>query len=80
MLERLLSGQMTHEEAREFVERWKKAGPALEQVRREELRNLTHEQCQKRIHALFEMGSQHRQNRSKSGLIEQQRIFQKARR
>ena len=49
---------MTNEEAREFVERWKKAGPALEKIRREELRNLSHEDCQKQIQALLEIGSQ----------------------
>ncbi len=70
---------MTNEEAREFVKRWKKAGPALEKIRREELRNLSHEDCQKQIQALLEIGSQNRQIRTTSGLIEQQRIFQKAR-
>jgi len=69
---------MTHDEAREYVERWKKAGPALEKVRREELRNLSHKNCQDQIRALLEIGSQNRQSRSTSGLIEQQRLFQKA--
>ncbi len=71
---------MTNEEAREFVERWKKAGPALEKIRREELRNLSHEDCQKQVQTLFGLGSRKQKNRYKSGLIEQQRFFQKARR
>lgn len=70
---------MTHDEAREFVERWKKAGPALEAVRREELRNLTHEDCQKQIRALMNIGNIRPQQRLSSGLVEQQRIFGKAR-
>ncbi len=69
---------MTHEEAREYVERWKKAGPALEKVRREELRNLSLMDCQNQIRSLLEIGSQNRQNRNTSGLVEQQRLFQKA--
>jgi len=69
---------MTNDEAREYVLRWKKAGPALEKIRREALRNLSHEDCQKQIQALLEIGSQNRQNRTTSGLIEQQRIFKKA--
>ena len=71
---------MTNEEAREFVERWKKAGPALEKIRREELRNLIHEDCQKQVDALFEVGLRNRQPRTTSGLVEMQRIFMKARR
>jgi len=74
-----MTSKITHDEAREFVERWKKAGPVLEKIRREELRNLTHKDCQQQIHALLEIGSQSRQPRCTSGLLEQQRIFRKAR-
>jgi len=69
---------MTHDEAREYVERWKKAGPALEKVRRDELRNLSPNDCRDQIHALLGIGSRNRQIRRTSGLVEQQRLFQKA--
>lgn len=71
---------MTDDEAREYVERWKKAGPALEKIRREELRNLSHEACQRQVQSLLSIGIANQQPRRTSGLIEQQRIFQKARR
>jgi len=69
---------MTKDEAKQYVDRWKQAGPALEKVRRQELRNLSHQDCQDQIRALFEIGSRNRQSRSTSGLVEQQRLFQKA--
>jgi len=70
---------MTHEEAREYVERWRKAGPELEKVRREELRALKDADSLRLFNSLLEFGSLHHQNRPTSGLVEQQRIFQKAR-
>jgi hypothetical protein len=69
---------MTNEEAREYVNRWKQAGPVLEKVRREELKMLSDEGARSQINALLEIGSSITQNRSTSGLVEQQRIFQKA--
>jgi hypothetical protein len=71
---------MTQEEAREFVERWRKAGPELEKFRRQELRALTDADARKFFSAVLEIADYHRQNRQTSGLVEQQRIFQKARR
>jgi hypothetical protein len=71
---------MTNEEAQEFVERWRKAGPELEKVRRQELRALTNVEANRLFHAVLEIGNSHHQNRDTSGLVEQQRIFQKARR
>jgi hypothetical protein len=70
---------MTSEEAREFVERWRKAGPELEKVRREELRALTDAEARELFRSLLELASLHRQNRPTSGLVQQQRLFQKAR-
>lgn len=71
---------MTDDEAREYVNRWKQAGPALEKVRREELRNLRDDDVRAQIQALFGLGRQGSVPRSTTGLVEQQRIFQKARR
>jgi hypothetical protein len=70
---------MTDDETRQYVQRWKQAGPALEKVRREELRRLTDDDVRAQIHDLLEIGARFRQYRPSSGLIEQQRIFQKAR-
>ncbi len=71
---------MTDDEAREYVTRWKQAGPALEKVRRDELRNLRDEDVRKQIHDLLDIAGKFPQHRPTSGLVEQQRIFQKARR
>jgi hypothetical protein len=71
---------MTYEEAREFVERWRKAGPELEKVRREELRALTDAESRRLFNALLELRNLRPQHRPTSGFVEQQRIFQKARR
>lgn len=70
---------MTNDEAREFVERWKKAGPALEKVRREELRNFCHAEEAERIDDLIAGGLLHALPSKASGLIEMQRIFSRAR-
>jgi hypothetical protein len=70
---------MTEEEAREYVNRWKQAGPALEKVRREELRNLCDDDVRAQVRALWDIGRQILILRHTTGLIEQQRIFQKAR-
>jgi hypothetical protein len=70
---------MTDDEARQYVARWKQAGPALEKVRREELRMLSDDDVRSQIHALLEIAGYVPQNRPTSGLVEQQRIFMKAR-
>lgn len=70
---------MTEEEAREYVERWRRAGPVLEKVRRKELRNLTDEQCRSRCQILMHLRETTPSLRLSSGLIEQQSVFMKAR-
>jgi hypothetical protein len=71
---------MTRDEAQDYVERWRKAGPELEKVRREELRKLTDDDVRAQIHALLEISRLVPCIRHSSGLVDQQRIFQKARR
>jgi hypothetical protein len=70
---------MTHDEAREFVERWRKAGLELEKVRREELRAMRHEEQAALIDSLLEVGLLHAQPSTTSGLVEMQRILSRAR-
>jgi len=71
---------MTRDEAREYVERWRKAGPELEKVRREELRVMRHQEQAELIDSLLEAGLRHAQPSTTSGLVEMQRIFARARR
>ena len=65
-------------QARRWVETWKEAGPLLEAIRREELRNLD---IQKTIALLYGPADYHsapRAPKPTSGLIEQQFWFMKA--
>lgn len=64
---------MTREEAKAYVEHWKRVGPLLEEIRREELRRYRTEDNVAAIHALMELGGQFAQPRPTSGLVELQR-------
>ena len=70
---------MTDENARTWVAAWRRAGPLLERIRREELRTFTHEEHAELIDARLQIGCDLRSERPTSGLVEQQRLFGKAR-
>jgi hypothetical protein len=63
-----------------WVQTWREAGPRLEEIRRRELRQMTYQQRIKAVDALLQIGSRFGKPRTTSGLVEQQRLFQKARR
>jgi hypothetical protein len=70
---------MTREEAREYVERWRKAGPELEKFRRQELRAMRHAEKADLIDSLLQIGLQHSPHpANSSGLVELQKILSKA--
>ncbi len=58
---------------------WARAGPKLEEIRRRELREMTYEDRIKAIGDLLQVGCLLGKPRTTSGLVEQQRLFQKAR-
>ena len=64
---------------REWVENWAKAGPKLEAIRRRELRAMTCEERIRAIDTLLQIGCRFAKPRTSSRLVEQQRLFQKAR-
>lgn len=73
----------TPEEQRKWMNQWREAAAALRQVKREELRAMTDEDAVAAFNALdmppdLVWRSPEREN--SEGLIEQQRIFSKARR
>ncbi len=69
--------EMTPDQWREYAERWKQAGPELERVRREELRNLKYDW--RIVDSLLEIGSNSpRREDEPNGLVEMQRLFMKA--
>ena len=66
------------EKTKAWVEHWKRVGPLLERIRREELRNWEYDPDL--VDAVLELGCRLRVERKTSGLVEQQRWFMKARR
>jgi hypothetical protein len=67
---------MTDEEKiRLWVETWRRAAPALERIRAEELRAWRYDPVI--VDALFEIGCRFAVPRTTSGLVEQQRLFRK---
>ncbi len=62
------------------MEQWRIAGPELERIRRQELRALTDDRALKAIHDLIELGDWSPVDgprRERSGLVEQQALFQR---
>ena len=71
--------QTTAEAAIAWMRGWKAAGPALERVRRRELRNLDGPQTLGLLTGFADYRAEPRKARQASGLVEQQRWFMKAR-
>ncbi|MBI2435819.1 MAG: hypothetical protein HYV26_23430 [Candidatus Hydrogenedentes bacterium] len=65
-------------QAKLWVETWKKAGPELEAIRREELRNLDGQKAIAALCGPADYTVEPRAPKPTSGLIEQQRWFMKA--
>ena len=72
-------GQPTRAQERKLVATWARAGKELERIRCEELRVFDYSKHMKEVDALLELACAHRQERTTSGLVEQQRWFKKAR-
>ena len=62
-----------------WVDAWRLAGPELQRIQDEELRAYSHEDNWLIIDGLLELGAAHAVPREISGLVEQQRLFQRAR-
>lgn len=67
-------------QGREWVAAWKRAGPALERVRRQELRSLDVFAAIATLCGPADYTVPPRAPKPTSGLIEQQRVFHRARR
>ncbi len=61
------------------VEQWRRAGAALADARRRELRELTDEQALAAAEELLDVACHLPRKRAGSGLVEQQRLFARAR-
>jgi hypothetical protein len=60
----------------EWVAAWRRAGPELERLRREELRDMDTQQSLQNLARAFEFCRLHNKPSPTSGLVEQQRWFQ----
>ena len=61
-----------------WVNTWKKAGPALDEVKLKELRSVDYyNHNQALLNEMLRYAFEHREPRLSSGLIEQQKIFMK---
>jgi len=66
---------------REYVKRWQRVGPLLRRIRIQEMRAADYAKDWRVIDSLYEIAAHHRGvPRTTSGLVEQQRLFAKARR
>jgi hypothetical protein len=65
---------------KEWIENWRQAGPKLEEIRRQELRNFKHEEQWALVDALLQLGFEHATPRNTSGLVELARLMAKTKR
>jgi len=63
----------------QWIEAWKRAEKALEEVRRKELREFNYEERREIVYGMLEIAHQFRKPRTTSGMIEMQRLFRKLR-
>jgi hypothetical protein len=67
-----MSNEHPHDN-RGFVQHWRRVGPLLEAIKRRELREFDHAANVEIIDALLQLGVDHGQPRTSSGLVELQR-------
>jgi hypothetical protein len=65
--------------AKDWAENWKRVGPILEQLKAEELRKLDGKPVSEAIFQMCNWCCEREELRLTSGLVEQQRLFMKAR-
>ena len=65
--------------AKQWVENWKRVGPILERIEAEELRSPEYEKGLADFAPLLDWCCERSVPKTESGLIEQQRLFMKAR-
>jgi hypothetical protein len=64
---------------KDWIEHWRRVGPILEEIKRQELRNFKHEEQWEIVDALLQLGlDQAGPPRTTSGLVEWARLMAKA--
>jgi hypothetical protein len=74
------STAMTPEQGKAWVAAWKRAGPLLEAIRREELRAVDNAKAMHLLCFNADYSAGPRRARQHSGLVEMQRVLSRARR
>lgn len=62
-----------------WIEHWRRVGPLLEQIRRQELREFDYQKNWQMVDALLQIGCDFATPRTTSGLVELQRRLQRLR-
>jgi hypothetical protein len=65
---------------KEWIENWRRVGPKLQEIRRQELRNFNHDEQWEMVDALLQLGFEHATPRTTSGLVELARLMAKTKR
>ena len=66
-------------DSKAWIERWRRCGPVLEEIRRRELREFKQSENAHIVDGLMQLGHDPPVRRETSGLVEQQRLFRRAR-
>ena len=69
----------TKDQLRNYAETWKRAGAALKEIKRRELRSYDYAANQRLLDEMLNWACEHAQPRLSTGLVEQQRVFMKLR-
>ena len=69
----------SQDQTRVWVDTWLRAAPVLQRLRWQRLRDFDYQQHLDEVNALLEIGCQFARPRPTSGLVQQQRLFQRAR-
>ncbi len=64
---------------RNLAEYWRRVGPELDRIRRQELRNFNYEEQHEAIDALLQLGCDLATPRNTSGLVELERLLARSR-
>jgi hypothetical protein len=73
----MIMDESVREDMRRFIDRWRIAGPALQEQRMDELLSLSDERALRMTHELFSLWRPQEHDDYGAELVEQQRVFRK---
>ena len=72
-----MEGTIKNKQTEKWVKTWQRAGAALDEIKRRELRAYNYDKNRKIIDEMLQWAHDHRKIRLTSGLVDQQRFFMK---